>query len=540
MNLVNALMEDEASASTQSKGGRNCPICCEQGKPTSESAHKCAKCGTPVQLFGCSTLNLDGEEGHGGSDRICWSCYDKGQPTVCPNNDTSSSSHVNFNVTSETEQMNLEQGDADEGYICFGCQTQRKRCVSTKPLSLGRVFYICSNPLNSKCRQFLWARAKAQPNKSVSPDKINGTPQKSSNVIQNYFLQEPKCAVCTCAIRKAMKSAVCSNCWKQVHFETCSPRHVTSDTIEDSTSAERLCHNCFCLLCRSIRKEGHQCVCCVCTLIVDPQVNSLCYRCEKLVHVENCSKKIRAVEKENQQRFICMQCFAAMVSGVSTAMRSEIQSRKMLSDEHMTRASDILSAQFSSKIDGLCAPLAVSYGNSVDSSNYCITPHEQQDYVQIMNTGRKHWVTAIFPERCQKVVVLDSCRTLALSGHTKIQVAMIAREKGTTITVNRPACKQQNNAYDCGLFAIANAVEYCFASSTDFVDFNPSAMRDHLLKCFDAGSFTQFPRLNSSRMKKLKEDEITDTFDISCSCRLPNNFDVEMVVCDQCNEWFHV
>jgi len=117
---------------------------------------------------------------------------------------------------------------------------------------------------------------------------------------------------------------------------------------------------------------------------------------------------------------------------------------------------------------------------------------------------------------------------------------MIAREKASSLKVTRPPCKQQTNSYDCGLFAIAFAVEYCLHRSCDFVDFNPSAMRGHLLSCLDAGSFTGFPRLNVIRPKKIKEQPITDTVDISCTCRLPSNFDVEMVVCDKCGEWFHV
>ncbi|KAK3933151.1 Chromatin remodeling protein SHL [Frankliniella fusca] len=339
-----------------------------------------------------------------------------------------------------------------------------------------------------------------------------------------------------------MKSAVCSNCWKQVHFETCSLRHVMSLlTPSRIQPQQRDCATtasaCYAGL---LEKRATNVFVVFVHLLWTHKLTPSAIAVKSLYMSKTAPIKLEQWKKRISSVSFACNVLLRWFLGVSTAMRSEIQSRKMLSDEHMTRASAILSAQFSSKIDGLCAPLAVSYGNRVDSSNYYPTRSEQQDYVQIMNTGRKHCVTAIFPERCQKVVVLDSCRTLALSGHTKIQVAMIAREKGTTITVNRPACKQQNNAYDCGLFAIANAVEYCFASSTDFVDFNPSAMRDHLLKCFDAGSFTQFPRLNYSRMKKLKEDEITDSFDISCSCRLPNNFDVEMVVCDQCNEWFHV
>ncbi|KAK3930203.1 Protein FAR-RED IMPAIRED RESPONSE 1 [Frankliniella fusca] len=512
LDLVDALAQDEII-----NGSRECQVCTDQGKPTILSAHKCAKCFRPVHLFGCSTENpgSTAEEGHGGSDRICWSCYDELK-------ETNANMSNNNPISPQVEP---------ENYICFGCNNPRvKRVSKNNPKTRGRAFYACPNPVTAACRAFFWAPTRA----TIDPTtKKSGQPfEPQSNVIQNYFgTAAPRCNVCCTELFIFDEKVTCCSCAKQVHFDQCS-------FAQSGTKEQRLCKNCFCLLCRTQRAEGHTCSCCVCEVIVNAADDMLCYRCERIAH-ERCSKQIRAAEIGNQLRYICNHCFAAMATGVSDSIRSDIRGNKLLSDEHMARASAILSAQFTA-IDGLCAPLAVTFGSKVDNSNYYPTRTKKADYVQIMNTGRKHWVTAIFKTGSQDVIVLDSSRNLAISGHTKIQLAMIAKSKENSFKVIRPPCKQQNNARDCGLFAIAFAVDYCLHKCSDYVDYNPSAMRFHLLNCLEAGSFTAFPRLNASRQKKIKELSLSETVEISCTCRLPSNFDDEMVVCDRCGQWFHV
>ncbi|KAE8739578.1 hypothetical protein FOCC_FOCC014921 [Frankliniella occidentalis] len=523
LDLCDALDQDETT-----NEGRKCLICIQQGYPTFQSAHQCAKCGKPVHLFGCSTENPcpTKEEGYGGSDRICWPCYDNLQGTHA---NISSSSNISspYHFHPTEDELGLNPGDKE--YICFGCQQPRVRRISKVPKSLGRAFYACPAPLNSACKKFMWAPVRALKTTASNTNAIKhkGVPAQS-HLIQNYFLSESKCTVCFNL--DSSRKVKCCNCCKQVHFDNCSFA---------SGTEERLCKNCFCLLCRSANLDGHKCLCPVCQRSVISSRDKLCYRCERLVH-DNCSEEIRAPELNNDLRYICRHCFSAMATGVSNSMRSELTGNKLLSDEHMARASVILSAQFGKTIDGLCAPLAVTYGDKVDNANYYPTKAEGTDYVQIMNTGRKHWVAAIFKKGSQDVTVLDSMRSLSLSGHTKIQIAMVCREeKKNTITVTRPPCKQQPNARDCGVFAIAFAVEFCFSNTSDFVDYNPSAMRPHLLQCLEAGSFTQFPRLNQTRQKKIKDDSLSETFEILCTCRLPSSFDDEMVMCEKCSKWYH-
>jgi hypothetical protein len=135
------------------------------------------------------------------------------------------------------------------------------------------------------------------------------------------------------------------------------------------------------------------------------------------------------------------------------------------------------------------------------------------------------------------VTVLDSVRTSPISGHLKLQIAMIASSQHDKIFIVRPPCKQQTNGVDCGLFAIANATEFCFSSQIQNVDFDLCKLRSHWLECVGEGIIKPFPRA-SKRPKKTKEEDDTLTLDVYCLCRLPENFD-NMVECDECGKWYH-
>jgi Ulp1 family protease len=56
--------------------------------------------------------------------------------------------------------------------------------------------------------------------------------------------------------------------------------------------------------------------------------------------------------------------------------------------------------------------------------------------------------------------------------------------------------QQQNNGYDCGLFAIANLVEFCFNDATYNYknEFVLNKMRKHLIHCLERGEFSKFPQ----------------------------------------------
>jgi len=189
------------------------------------------------------------------------------------------------------------------------------------------------------------------------------------------------------------------------------------------------------MLCKSVLVKDHRCTCHICSTPVNIEEDIICYRCEKITHISavtNCCKQIRAPEKHYELRFICNHCFYALSKKlilislpylkatssqsyiclvciykfscftyvaavkISASAREQITGNCMLSDEHISRASLILSAQFGGKVGGLCAPMGVSFGSKVEETEFYPHRTDSIPWVQIMNTGKQHWVTAIF------------------------------------------------------------------------------------------------------------------------------------------------
>ena len=96
---------------------------------------------------------------------------------------------------------------------------------------------------------------------------------------------------------------------------------------------------------------------------------------------------------------------------------------------------------------------------------------------------------------------------------------------------------------NCGVFAIANVVEFCINGYTELEnctrdwDFDEGNMRNHLVKCIKDGKFTCFPKVD--RNCKLMDFD-REFIDVSCKgkCGLPDLF-CDLIECDRCNCWFH-
>ena len=101
------------------------------------------------------------------------------------------------------------------------------------------------------------------------------------------------------------------------------------------------------------------------------------------------------------------------------------------------------------------------------------------------------------------VYYIDSLseNTKGLKHNVQIQLCQICckdQKCGTQnfVTVKIPRVKQQPNSYDCGVFALASLVDFCFNPAT----FNfrtcylVSEMRSHLLNCLEKKINVAFPK----------------------------------------------
>ena len=158
-----------------------------------------------------------------------------------------------------------------------------------------------------------------------------------------------------------------------------------------------------------------------------------------------------------------------------------------LTSDHINAAQVLLHQQFPT-LGGLQSTLL-----DQTSSGFQATTVEA---IQIHHTRTTdHWVVSSTIE--QRIRVIDSLFDY-LSDGTKTQLCELY---GTNMTRNGflfgsiTLSQMQYGADDCGLFAIANALELA-SGTTDFsqVKFDQSAMRHHLIQCFENGVLTAFPR----------------------------------------------
>jgi Ulp1 family protease len=64
-------------------------------------------------------------------------------------------------------------------------------------------------------------------------------------------------------------------------------------------------------------------------------------------------------------------------------------------------------------------------------------------------------------------------------------MSLIYGKGKTVVPIKIPKVQQQHNSIDCGVFAVALMVEFCFNNfiGRDNVNFDTYTMHDHLIKC---------------------------------------------------------
>jgi hypothetical protein len=86
--------------------------------------------------------------------------------------------------------------------------------------------------------------------------------------------------------------------------------------------------------------------------------------------------------------------------------------------------------------------------------------------VQIHHTGKSQWVTSLQDKKDGTVYVLDSySKTFTLTPSFEIQLSAIYGQGKTNLLIKLPEVQQQTNGYDCGVYALANLVEFCYSGT---------------------------------------------------------------------------
>ena len=216
-----------------------------------------------------------------------------------------------------------------------------------------------------------------------------------------------------------------------------------------------------------------------------------------------------------------------------------------LTSDTMERVQLILSHQFR-EINGFqCTLLVPKYISATKTWDY--TKKDQFESragptTQIHYCGG-HWVTS-YQAVNGNVTLLDSLWYGLLSPSLEIQLAKIYghNQINRKLSIAVSHCQQQKSgSVDCGVFAVANAVEFCLNQQEDVDrgvrdwDFDMSKAREHLKECLDQELFTEFPKKKTSSQYMDKE---IFKIELLCPCGLPEVLD-NMVECDRCRQWHH-
>jgi len=229
--------------------------------------------------------------------------------------------------------------------------------------------------------------------------------------------------------------------------------------------------------------------------------------------------------------------------------KQEIIHNDWLSDTHMSAFNTVMKKQFPN-MHGFqhtgYVPQRITLDGKTDRWTYPIPlAPARLPYVQIHHNGANHWVMS-YAFKNRKLIVLDSMNKGTLQESLQVQFGYIYSDlyKDHAIHVIMPFVNQQVGSTDCGIYAIANAVEVCMGGYSGILDsttkmdweFDQPKMRDHLITCFEKQEFTPFPK-KSCFGPTIK----LESFHILCSCIMCLCPDImgDLIRCDLCDRLFH-
>lgn len=201
-----------------------------------------------------------------------------------------------------------------------------------------------------------------------------------------------------------------------------------------------------------------------------------------------------------------------------------ILSGKWLNDTHINAASQLLKVQFPS-VSGLHD---TKYGQDLSF------PETDSQFVQILHS-KSHWLT-VEGVNSSLVKVYDTMEYASIE-NVQSQVAAIMQSSSESIDFQLEPIQEQLGSSDCGLFSIAYATELCFGNDVSCLRYYQDQLRPHFVECLKSEKLVPFPSKSVRRRKALPT---TITFNIYCSCRLPELVGGEpMAACEKCHEWYH-
>ena len=192
--------------------------------------------------------------------------------------------------------------------------------------------------------------------------------------------------------------------------------------------------------------------------------------------------------------------------------------------------------------DTLLAPVKKKNGTwHIPASGF---KNQKQPSANIHYNGQKHRVTS-FQFEDGDIFLLDSDlgKKICLTDSLKIQLAQIYGQGKSKLKVKIPHVQQQNNSYNCGLFAIANMIKFATNRYNGLKDgklefmFIQNEMRTHLIKCFNQNYMEPFPKEKMQQIRTIKVSSID--IDLFCCCSVPEVSGLgPWIAYDTCDQWY--
>ena len=165
-----------------------------------------------------------------------------------------------------------------------------------------------------------------------------------------------------------------------------------------------------------------------------------------------------------------------------------------------------------------------------------------EKFIQVLNVSNKHWIL-VFRGQFGQINICDSLVTDGKYPKKVVKsISRIANCHGSVLELRVLPVQQQKNSIDCGMFAIAHAIEILHGENVEKSSFDVNLMRDHLLVCLQLQKFSPFPKTNK-RVYRCRS--VSLFFDVYCICREAYfHDDVKsddiyfMANCNNCGEWY--
>ena len=124
----------------------------------------------------------------------------------------------------------------------------------------------------------------------------------------------------------------------------------------------------------------------------------------------------------------------------------------------------------------------------------------------------------------------------------KNQICCITQFKGENIKIDIVPVQQQQNWFDCGVYAMAFKLSFVNKEDLANISFDEKKLGDHSYDCYKKERLIPSPSAKKNVRRNTAKLISTELF---CSSRMPRakqnarSVELQMTECDNCMEWFH-